>query len=501
MPYSPSSYHAPPSYGTLIDLVRSGNPMDQYRVQSRAALGSILGNFGAQLGQGLGEHWKKKKQEKEDAMLGQLLGSFKPGEDDPQQLLGAATKIAGPDRAGKLVASTLAAHSARAQMEQLKQTQDEKESLKIQASLRDRMKTITDSWGGMSPEMKQAVWGGVGRPYAMGVMGKADLPEQLTPELDKWIGSLASKTTLKPGEREFQGGVEVASNPKEPPQAAPAQVGSFTDFVARKYGPDPTPDQVIVARKEYGQADDKAPRITISSGGGSAKTLDQMPSEWRGVVDRAVGRMPSKTREFFTASIGRAWETGDQKEVADMIRQAAIEGENVDTRNQVLGRVGTVSALHDMSALLKKVPTNMAVGTMENLVRKLGTSTNPEYAELGNALMSTLIQYRRAATGVQFSERENADYLKMFPNYRNTLPVNLALIRGLEESMASYDRAYWKHKLGEKGAELIGVLPGSSYGGGAAPAAPATPRREGAPPVMGTGKKRLRFNPATGRLE
>ena len=52
---------------------------------------------------------------------------------------------------------------------------------------------------------------------------------------------------------------------------------------------------------------------------------------------------------------------------------------------------------------------------------------------------------------------ESADYQRMFPNYRNDLPVNLSLIDGLERELRTYDSAYWTHKLGADGARLVGV--------------------------------------------
>ncbi len=42
------------------------------------------------------------------------------------------------------------------------------------------------------------------------------------------------------------------------PEAKPATLGSFEDYVMRKFGKAPTAEQVVQARKEYGQADDSA---------------------------------------------------------------------------------------------------------------------------------------------------------------------------------------------------------------------------------------------------
>lgn len=66
--------------------------------------------------------------------------------------------------------------------------------------------------------------------------------------------------TLTPGAKRFDANnKEVASVPSNPPaEPKPPAVGSFEDFVTRKYGEKPTPEQVLQARKDYMQSDDKA---------------------------------------------------------------------------------------------------------------------------------------------------------------------------------------------------------------------------------------------------
>ena len=178
--------------------------------------------------------------------------------------------------------------------------------------------------------------------------------------------------------------------------------------------------------------------------------------------------IPAVRRGSVIETANRLWREGKPDGVKEVIKQAATESEPVDIRNQVRGRESTLAALADTRQMLQEmqaagVPTNWLAGSAENLARKLGKSTNTQYAVLGNRLMSTLIQYRRAATGVQFSQREQAQYAQMFPNYKNDLPVNMALIDGLERDIQQNDKTFWESKLGKEGAALIGIGTG---GGG-----------------------------------
>lgn len=198
--------------------------------------------------------------------------------------------------------------------------------------------------------------------------------------------------------------------------------------------------------------------------GGGAGTLTPA---YRNALERVIGNIPANRRGPKVTHAERLLAEQNEPELKDFIRQTAIDTENVDTKNQVLGRMATIASLNDTLAILqelraKGVPTNILAGTVEDVARKLGTSTNTEYVELANRLQGTLINYRRAATGVAFGEREGAAYEKMFPNYRNTLPVNEALISGLMREMTTYDRVYWDHKLGPDGAALILGAPPSA---------------------------------------
>lgn len=194
----------------------------------------------------------------------------------------------------------------------------------------------------------------------------------------------------------------------------------------------------------------------------SSGIASTMAPEYSTALERAMLSVPAARRPAAATLANRLWSEGKSDELKDVIRQTAIESENVDTKNQVLGRMATLASLRDTRDILnelkaKGVPTGWFEGSLENLARRLGKTTNPEYVTLANRLMGTLINYRRAATGVAFSARESADYARMFPNYKNDVPVNMALLDGLERELTTYDREYWTHKLGEAGAKLVGV--------------------------------------------
>lgn len=63
------------------------------------------------------------------------------------------------------------------------------------------------------------------------------------------------------------GGAAPTAKPKTATPRQPAAVGSFEDYLARTFGENPTSAQILQARKDYNQADDRAPRVTVNAGG------------------------------------------------------------------------------------------------------------------------------------------------------------------------------------------------------------------------------------------
>lgn len=100
----------------------------------------------------------------------------------------------------------------------------------------------------------------------------------------------AAPYSLNPGEKRF--GADNQMVAENPAAAKTAAVGSFEDYVTRTAGPNPTPEQIVKARKEYGQADDRA-RVTVTTGSGMSPTMEanvinRLSNQWKAAVAPTV---------------------------------------------------------------------------------------------------------------------------------------------------------------------------------------------------------------------
>ncbi len=98
----------------------------------------------------------------------------------------------------------------------------------------------------------------------------------------------------------------LAARPAKPEAKAP-NVGTFEDYVTRTYGPTPTPAQILQARKDYGQADDR-PRVNVNV---PSQELADVKESVKGMVDGTIPpQLPGRNTKEYTAVTAEAHRQG-----------------------------------------------------------------------------------------------------------------------------------------------------------------------------------------------
>lgn len=186
----------------------------------------------------------------------------------------------------------------------------------------------------LSPGLKQQAWQ---RMRAEGTKLGVELPEAFDEStfnamLDAYDPPEKSEGfTLSPGQQRFgPDGKPVASVPEAPKTPA---VGSFEAFVTGKYGASPTPEQVLEARKLYGQADD---RIIIQR-------------DERGLTPNAEASLISRLARDFDSAAKPAKELRRQAGVVRNGMESAKRGDLNAGAQQVL--VGFQKMLDEISVV------------------------------------------------------------------------------------------------------------------------------------------------------
>lgn len=183
-----------------------------------------------------------------------------------------------------------------------------------------------------------------------------------------------------------------------------------------------------------------------------------MPMEMEYGLRRAILGLNAGRQLTVTNTVNKMLADGNAEEARNTIRQAALESEPVAVRQQVQGRREVIKALTDIEQLLKTVPTNLIVGTVEDTARRLRTTSDPRYVQIGTRLLALNQAYRRSMTGAQFSIPEAQEYAQVFPSYLNTAPVNAELISGMKNVLGANDEVFWTYKLGPGWSDAGSVL-------------------------------------------
>ena len=166
------------------------------------------------------------------------------------------------------------------------------------------------------------------------------------------------------------------------------------------------------------------------------------------VSDAPLGQAKQRGQTF-----SNFMERGEYKSAREYIFKTALETAGVDDYRQIGGAANTLQAFNQFDTLKTEmqeagIPTNIISGTAENVMRKLGQSTNPNYVYFKGRVSNTLQQYRRAMTGVAFSPAESLEYKKQFPNYKNDISVNRKVNEAMKDSLQLQVDGFYTRKLG-----------------------------------------------------
>jgi len=159
---------------------------------------------------------------------------------------------------------------------------------------------------------------------------------------------------------------------------------------------------------------------------------------------------------------------GDEKAAADGIISTAISALPTTTREKVYGKYTAVNQLNEIEGLLKEYEakggkTDIFTGTQEQVVQKLGQTTNSDLAYIGNRILGALVAYRSAVSGANFTEDEKKQYTAMFPSIGKSGALNSALINSLRDSFNTDIRSNLEVVMGAGNYEkLQGIIQKSS---------------------------------------
>ena len=186
---------------------------------------------------------------------------------------------------------------------------------------------------------------------AGGAEAKTAAVGSLEDYVTRYAASLGkAPTALTPSDITTAVGQFQAANRAPAAMPAPPNVGSFEDYVVRRFGATPTPEQITQARKDYQQADDRP--ITVTTGGGDSPDREALISaviESPGLWDQIT---PTE-RGKIAGELQRRGFTGFGKPLSD----AAI-GKISDSKSAIASLTDLRGSYRPMSNTLGRSPVS-----------------------------------------------------------------------------------------------------------------------------------------------
>jgi hypothetical protein len=259
-------------YARNVSQIMANSAAARAEAQRRSGeiWGQTLSNVGKIASDTITQIPKIKEQErlaKEDQQLRDLFSS------DQMPSPSAIIKAVGPERGSKIINGL-----ASLKGEPIDPQAQFEKTQKVLRNVILGMNAIPDDLRGQAyPSVRQSL-------IQRGVIKPEDAPEQYDPAwwaqtsaygqepADAKGPKLAQITTIgadgQPVTKfvEEKAGAEYPQVPKSQTDKA-AAVGSFEDYVTRTYGEHPTSEQILKARKDYQQSDDRPP-VTVRMGNG-----------------------------------------------------------------------------------------------------------------------------------------------------------------------------------------------------------------------------------------
>jgi hypothetical protein len=255
-------------------LQGQGDIAAQGAVMSANAWAPAIQNIGAIAGQAVQDYSAQKQQQKQQEMetrRGQLFNEIIGGWDgkDRKALFMGLAQVGGPEWAAKVAPGVAAMFEEQQQPE--KPTDPKNFAMMVHG-----MRGVLEKAG---PQYVEQNWAGLRSAFGKGAKELLGwkMPEQYTPELGQQVVQSIQQ-------------LDDAWNAPKADTPKSIAAGSFEDYVMKKHPQGATPEQIVAARKEYQQADDRLPASPQLSPTAESNIINRLSNQWT-TASKATGEL------------------------------------------------------------------------------------------------------------------------------------------------------------------------------------------------------------------
>lgn len=201
----------------------------------------------------------------------------------------------------------------------------------------------------------------------------------------------------------------------------------------------------------------------LSAGGAVAPTGQEVKfdkSPYQNAAQILRSSLPEAQAKNFGASLNQAINTGNADQAKSVILSAAISALPADQQNKAFGRAVAIDELGNVQKALRDFVaaggnTGLIAGSVEGISQRIGRTSDPKIAAIGNQIQAAIVAYRSAVSGAAFTESEKQTYDAMFPSTGKTPALNEALITSLSDTFRRNQDSVLSQKIGSENYKKI----------------------------------------------
>jgi hypothetical protein len=197
------------------------------------------------------------------------------------------------------------------------------------------------------------------------------------------------------------------------------------------------------------------PRKTTTAPGKPASPIPASPrvTAIRDAIAALGPQLTKDKRTALTKSIETHLAAGNIEKAKDALLSSTIASLPAEQQNKAHGRNIALDELDRIQGLLasfeaKGGKTSLLRGTQEQIFQKLGATSDPALAEIGNAIRLSIVSYRNAVSGAAFTESEMKEYQGIFPSDKKNAELNTAKIKSLRDAFTNNQASILSNVLG-----------------------------------------------------
>jgi hypothetical protein len=215
-----------------------------------------------------------------------------------------------------------------------------------------------------------------------------------------------------------------------------------------------------IFNKKTGKIEAVVPNTAQGISDGVVGIKQQAAAVLQDAIFSATTSLPKNERESILSQYNLLVERGDFNKAKELLTKVAVQSLGGAQQTEALKRLNRIEQLNNALSVTEEYTkqygsTGLLNGTLEQVINKLGKTTDPKLLELRSIYTQLLQEYRADITGAAFGEQEASEYNALSPNIKDTPEVAKTKMYALLNTLQKNQKSVLGYSIGNENYEKI----------------------------------------------